>query len=228
MPLRDRLVALALLASTTLTAIEPVIFPIQARADERVRQATGDYERTIGEGMLTGVVAGCAIGLFVGVLGGHRGDAAKGCAAGAVAGGIGGLFTGIDVAEQKKAQIAAEGRMDEAIGKARAQNASLKRLVGSVNALVDRRRKEVAALAALPDRGPELARLKADLAVDVSDVDAAIAAAQKSRDKLKAAVEAYRGQPEEGQLGRETGTNAAALGTLQSRRKDLQQMGAGL
>ncbi|GGF75286.1 hypothetical protein GCM10007301_38970 [Azorhizobium oxalatiphilum] len=199
-----------------------------AFADQQVRAATSDYERTVGEGLITGLITGCATGAVVGLLSGRSGNPAQGCLIGGAAGGIGGAMFGLNVAEQKKAQIQRENQLDSAISKARAQNGSLRKLVGSVDALVVRRRKELAALEATPDRTAESARLKTDLAADVGDVDQAIAAAQKSRDTLRKAVDAYRNTPEERPLSREISTNGGALDTLKARRKDLLEMRATL
>ncbi len=199
-----------------------------ARADDQARRGSGDYERTVTEGVMTGAMTGCAGGLLGGLLSGNAQNALTGCLVGGGTGMVAGGIAGNEVAERKRNYADAEDNLDGQIATARRNSVRLKKLVASVDALTERRRSELAALEQVQGDTEAQSRLKAALTADLADVDQALALARKSQKDLAGAVRQYRGTP----AGRELNGPVAAAGksiqTLATRRQELQKMRAEL
>lgn len=108
-------------------------------AEERVRQQSSDYDRTIAEGIGVGALAGAALGAGIGAAasGGNRG---KGAAIGAVIGGLVGAaaggITGQYYGEKKKQYANEEQLLDSIIADLETENRRLDTLVADTRTVV--------------------------------------------------------------------------------------------
>lgn len=182
--------------------------------DAGLRAASRDYRDTVTQGVLIGAVGGAAIGALIGQASGGGDGALRGALIGTLAGGLVGGLSGKALADEKAGYVAAENQLDAEIAGARAANGKLSHLVAVTSSLVDRRRREVAAIdmsasqTAVAARRAELQRIRADRA----EIDKAVRAAEDKRDKVAALVGEYRaGGGQLANANRQTGAHIARL-----------------
>ncbi len=192
----------------------------------RLHQAVSDYQATVNEAIVTGALTGCVSGLMLSMLANRGRNGLAGCLVGGTMGGIGGAIFGTNVAEAKQRAIRAEDGLDGAIAKARSRNAKLAAIVRAVNAIVEQRRSELAALQA--SATTDLAArqsLRDQIRSDIAEIDAAIEAARKNRDIEKEAVDQLKGTKAAPAVNREVGVTLSSAEVLTAKRAELAQIG---
>ena len=159
-------------------------------AEERMRQQSSDYDRTIAEGIGVGALAGAALGAGIGAAasGGNRG---KGAAIGAVIGGLVGAaaggMTGQYYADKKKQYANEEQLLDSIIADLETENRRLDSLVADTRTVV-------------ADDHRKLDQVRSDLAANrVSRQEASrrLAAVDSNRKVLAATIAKLRNRRDE-------------------------------
>ncbi len=221
--------ALCLAAVLSVVPIDAVRAGNEGYATSRaaLHGAVDDYARTVVEGGLMGVLTGAATGAVAGLISGDPRNVGRGAAIGAGIGGLGGLLDGAAVAERKQHYARAEDGLDAAIGKARARNQKLARVVRSADKLVAVRRAELARLRT-DDAAGRRAELQRAVDQDVDEIDSALSKAKTARDEARSLLTQYRDAPRASGLGREVSENEGAVRRLTEDRQQLQTMRNGL
>uniref|UniRef100_Q07JF7 17 kDa surface antigen n=1 Tax=Rhodopseudomonas palustris (strain BisA53) TaxID=316055 RepID=Q07JF7_RHOP5 len=192
--------------------------------DARLHKRSADYVTTVSEATTAGLVAGATIG---GVIGSSvvRDSGLGGLAGTVIGGAIGSMIgngIGTNVADQKEEYARREDGLDRSIAQLRAGNSKLASLVEISTQLVAVRKAEFEQLNQVPDAGARRS-LATDLAAEVGSLDQALAAANKTRNTLRANIANYQGN-EPPALTAEMKRTNGQLAALQARRNELDRM----
>lgn len=196
-----------------------------ARAlNARLYKGSADYVNTVSEATTAGLATGAIIGAIVGgAVSNNSGvGALAGTVIGGVAGSIFGNIAGKDVANKKAEYARREDSLDSSIARTRASNVKLASLVDVSTQLVAVRKSEIEQLNEAPDPAARRA-LASDLASEVKSLDAALAAANKTRAALRANIANYQGNHPP-VLSAELKRTNEQLNALQARRDELDRM----
>lgn len=227
--MRRRAAGLVMACGLLVGACQTTGFGGSGSGDARLRTASEDYRDTVTQGVLIGAAGGAALGAIIGGLTGGGRGALNGALIGTLAGGVVGGVSGKAVADDKAGYAAAEDQLDAEIAAARRANAKLSNLVSITSSLVDKRRREVAAIdmsssdSAVAARKAELQRIRADRA----ELDKAIRAAESKRDEVAKLANGYQGAGG-GALAGANAQTESHIARLKSNRERLDSLGGRL
>jgi hypothetical protein len=167
-------------ANVTLTA-----------AEQRLRQQSRSFERTVWEGGFVGVSAGS-------LLGAYAAQGIRGVIAAAAAGGAGGSLAGAYVASKQKEYASAERQLDAMIADVQRSNAQAESLIATLTEVIAEDRQRLAAVQQRYGAGQaneaELAAVRRRLAENRAVVRRAVAGAREQQAMFSEAERSWRQQ----------------------------------